>query len=328
MTQNYIKKNSTVLIGAGYWGTNIAKNLLKINNEILIYDKNKKNLNLIKKKFSNKIITLNNYKKILVDKNIKNLIFATPPSQNFKLVSKALLYGKKIFLEKPGFKNIDEFNIIEKKYNKQLNNLYFGYIYLFNNHIKFIKNFINNKKNGKILYVKCQRQNLGPIRNDVDVDYDLSTHDLSILIFLFGKRIIVQNNLKYFILKKTIADISVLSLKIKNFFADINNSWLNPDKIRRITIITDKKMLLFDEMKKENKIKIYNKYAEYPKINKLSNKNFFKNAKIYEGSTINPSIKENDPLYDEIKYFLEDNKKKNIINFKFAKKIVNLISSK
>ena len=99
MTQNYIKKNSTVLIGAGYWGTNIAKNLLKINNDILIYDKNKKNLNLIKKKFSNKIRTLNNYKKILVDKNIKNLIFATPPSQNFKLVSKALLYGKKIFLD-------------------------------------------------------------------------------------------------------------------------------------------------------------------------------------------------------------------------------------
>ena len=319
-------KEFTVLIGAGYWGTNIARNLIKLcKTKLYIYDKNKANINILVKKFPNKFIISNNYKSLLENNSIKNFVFATPPSQNFKLVSKALIFKKKIFLEKPGFKNYEEIQKIKSRYSNEINNIYFGYIYMFNNYIKYIKNFIQNKKNGKVIYVKCQRQNLGPIRNDVDVNYDLSTHDLSILIYFFGDKIKVLSNLRHNILKKNIADISNLSLKIKDFFADINNSWLNPDKIRRITIITNKKMLLFDEMKQYKKIKIYNKYAEYPKIKNLSKINFFKNAKIYEGNSFEPKIKDNDPLYDELNYYLYSNKKRNIINFKLASKILKLI---
>ena len=84
-------------------------------------------------------------------------------------------------------------------------------------------------------------------------------------------------------------------------------------------------MLLFDEMKQHKKIKIYNKYAEYPKIKNLSKINFFKNAKIYEGNSFEPKIKDNDPLYDELNYYLYSNKKRNIINFKLASKILKLI---
>ena len=62
----------------------------------------------------------------------------------------------------------------------------FGYIYMFNNYINFIKKFVTDKKNGKVLYIKFQRQNLGPIRNDVSVSYDLSSHDLSILYYFLG----------------------------------------------------------------------------------------------------------------------------------------------
>jgi len=322
------KKNKefTALIGTGYWGTNIARNLLKLcKKKLYIFDNNIENMNILVKKFPNKFIIINEYKHLLENQTIKNFIFATPPSQNFKLVSEALTYKKKIFLEKPGFKNYIEIQQIKKKFPREIKNIYFGYIYMFNNYIKYIKKFINNKKNGKVIYVKCQRQNLGPIRNDVDVNYDLSTHDLSILLFLFGNRIKVISNLRHNILKKNIADISNLSLRIKDFLTDINNSWLNPDKIRRITIITNKKMLLFDEMKQFKKIKIYNQYAEYPKIKKLSKINFFKNAKIYEGSSIEPKIKENDPLYDELKYFLDSDKKKNIINYRFASIILKLI---
>ena len=76
----------------------------------------------------------------------------------------------------------------------------------------------------------------------------------------------LKNYNSYKILNKKIADISNLSFSIKNFYADINNSWLNPDKIRRIIIITSKKMLLFDEMNNSEKIKIFNKFAEYPKL--------------------------------------------------------------
>jgi predicted dehydrogenase len=322
-------KNNIVLVGAGYWGTNIAKNLVKLGKKILVYDTNNKKLKVIKKRFPNSIVVKDNFDSLINDKENKLFLFATPPSKNFNLIKSALVNKKKIFIEKPGFKNLKEIQKLKKKFPKEVKNITFGYIYLFNNHIHFIKKFIKNKKNGKILYIKFQRQNLGPIRSDVNVSYDLSTHDLSILMYLFNKKMKLINQNSYKILNKKISDISNLSFKIDKFYADINNSWLNPDKIRRIIIITSKKMLLFDEMNINEKIKIYNKYAIYPKIEKLKNTFFSKQAKIYEGNNFSPKIKDNDPLYDEIKNFLKkkNDKKDKFTGINFAENILKILKN-
>lgn len=318
-------KSNVVLIGGGYWGTNIAKNLIKLKKSIILFDTNLENANTLKRRFPNNITIVNNYKFLLNNHKLKFFIFATPPSKNLKLVKLACKYNKRIFLEKPGFKSLSQFIQLKKQFPEECKKIMFGYIYIFNNYIKYIKNFVDNKKNGKILYIKFQRQNLGPIRNDVNVTYDLSSHDISILIFLFNSKIKIINSNSYSILKKNISDISNLSFKIKNFYADINNSWLNPDKVRRLIVITSKKMLLFDEMKKLNKIKIYNKYAKYPKLSKLKNKFFFKGAEIFEGNNFEPKIKENDPLYDEINTFLK--KKYNYIHkFNIGYKVLQILS--
>ena len=322
-----MKKNTnniqTALIGCGYWGTNIARNLLKINNKkILVFDNYRQNSITLKKRFPKNIEITNNLKTILHNKNVKNVLLATPPTINFPLLKKLIKSKKNIFIEKPGLKTLNEINKIKKLNNNKI--LMFGYIYTFNNNIKFIKKFVENKKNGKILYINFQRQNLGPIRNDVNVSYDLSSHDLSILYYLFNRLPKNINNNSYAILKKKISDISNLSFKLKNFFVDINNSWLNPDKIRRITIITEKRMLLFDEMNLDHKIKIFNKYAIYPKISEFDNKFFDKKAKIYEGKSYTPTIKQNDVLKDELNYFFTCIKKniRPITDINFATKIL------
>ena len=326
----YIKKSKSniVLVGAGYWGTNIAKNLIKLNiTKIIVYDSSIYNSKLLKKRFSKNIIISTNYKSLLEKEDLRYFIFATPPSKNYKLINEALKFNKKIFLEKPGFKSLNELNLIKKKFPKESKSIMFGYIYMFNNYIKYIKKFIENKNNGKILYIKFQRQNLGPIRNDINVSFDLSSHDISILFFLFNSKIKLLSSNSHNILKKNISDISNLSFKIKEFYSDINNSWLNPDKVRRLIVITSKKMLLFDEMKANKKIKIFNKYAKYPKLNKLKNKFFFKGAQIFEGSNYEPKIKENDPLYDEIKYFLNNkniNMDKHNIGYNVLKVLQNI----
>jgi len=325
-----MKKNTnhfqTALIGCGYWGTNIARTLLKINNKkILIFDKYKKNSIILKSRFSKRLKISNNLNDIILNKNVKNVFLATPPITNFSLLKKLIRNNKNIFIEKPGLRNLKEINQIKKIKNKKI--LMFGYIYTFNNYIKFLKKFIKNKDNGKVLYLNFQRQNLGPIRNDVNVSYDLSSHDLSILYFLFNKLPKKVNNNSYAILKKNIFDISNLSFKLNNFFVDINNSWLNPDKIRRITIVTEKKMLLFNEMSQVNKIKIFNKYATYPKISDFDNKFFDKKAKIYEGKCFTPKIKQNDSLKDELNYFFNCIKKnsKPFTDINFAKQILKTL---
>ena len=142
----------------------------------------------------------------------------------------------------------------------------FGYIYYYNSYIDKIKTILDKKILGEIQYISFSRKNLGPIRNDVDVDYDLTSHDLSIIKKLFKKLPMIKSYKKYSLLKKNISDISNLHLKLKNINIDINNSWLNPNKERLIKIIGKKKMLSFDELDLEAPIKIYNQYAKYPKL--------------------------------------------------------------
>jgi len=315
------------LIGCGYWGTILANNLLSFGfNNLYIYDFNKKNSEALKKKFKRVIIKYS-YENLLKDKSIDIFFFATPPSKNFSLIKKAIVNNKNIFLEKPGFKKINDFYKI-KKIKMNNNILMFGYVYCYNDYIRYIKNIINKKVLGKILHINFQRQNLGPIRNDVQVAEDLSSHDLSIILDIFKKlpKVIYHN--KYSILKKKISDISNLHMKLNEAFIDINNTWLSPTKIRRITIIGSKKMLLFDEMDLLNPIKIYNKYAVYPKIEDFKKSFFQKKALIYEGKVYLPKIKCISPLKKEIKHFFDCiNKKKKIkTDFDFAFKISNFLS--
>jgi predicted dehydrogenase len=318
-----MNKNKIAIIGAGYWGSIIVNALINLKfNNIVVHDTNIKNLNILKKKF-NKINIQRELLNILKDKNIKNIIVATPPSKNYELVKKLILNKKDVFLEKPGFKNIREISLIQKLLTKSKSKLMFGYIYCYNNQIDAIKKILNKKKLGKILYISFSRKNLGPIRNDVDVDYDLTSHDLSIIMKIFGKLPKIISYKKYYILNKNIADISNLHLKLNKIHIDINNSWLNPTKERLIKIIGTQKMLLYNEQDKANPIKIYNQYAKYPKLDFFNKKFLNSKALVYKGNNAPVKIKSNNPLLTEIKYFL--NKKRFYTDINFSKKILNFL---
>ncbi len=317
------KNQKIAVIGSGYWGTIIINTLQKLKfKNIFVYDNNHENIQILKKKFKfvNKAL---NIEQILNDSKIKNVFVATPPSVNYKIVRKLIIHKKDIFLEKPGFKKLNEINKIQKLLKKNNNKLMFGYIYCYNNHIDFIKKIIKKNILGKILYISFSRQNLGPIRNDVDVDFDLTSHDLSIINKIYGILPSIKSYKKYSILKKNNADISNLHLSLKNIHIDINNSWLNPTKERLIKVIGSKKMLLYNELDLINPIKIYNQYAKYPDMNYFDKKFMNSRALIYKGKSISLKIKSNDPLLSEITYFLKKNKI--FTDTKFAKKILKFL---
>jgi predicted dehydrogenase len=300
-----ISYNYTIgVVGCGYWGFNIIKTLQQIGiRNIFIYDKNIKNSLLINKTFKSAKIA-KSFNELLINKNIKSLIFATPPSENFYLCQKALKNNKNIFVEKPVVKKKELLLKLHKL--SVLKKLIFmsGYIYIYNDYINYIKKILKKKEIGKILYVQFLRKNLGPIRDKVNSYEDLGTHDLSILLFLFGDIFTIKTFTKHNILKKNISDISYLQLQTKNFKIDIESSWLNPEKIRKILLIGKKKMLLFDEMNTSTPIKIYNKYVYYPKLFSKNKNKYFNKAKIFTGVTSEPKIKYTNPLSNELKHFL------------------------
>lgn len=321
--------HKTALIGTGYWGSIIFNTLTKITSKkIFVFDKNSENSNLLKKKFKNKIYIAKNFEEILNNKNIKNVILATHPSINFNLGKKVLESKKNLFVEKPIVSNIKELNKLIKcsELNKKI--LMGGYIYLFNSYIKKIKSIIKSKQLGSIKYIEIQRKNLGPIRNEISSHLDLGSHDISIIKYLFNKNPKIKNIIKRNILKKDISDISSINLKIGKINCEIISSWLNPTKERKILIIGSKKMLLFNEMDESNKLKIFNKYAYYPKLSRFK-KNYISNkARIYLGKTKNIKIIETDSLKNELIYFenISKQNKKPICDGKFCSDILKLIN--
>jgi len=314
------KNQKIVVIGSGYWGSIIINTLIELKfKNITIFDKSNKNKKIAKKKF--KLIKFeNNFSNILNDKDILNVFVVTPPSENYLIVKKLILNKKNIFLEKPGFKNVKDIKKIENYLNKSKTKLMFGYIYYYNTYIEKIKEIIDNKILGNIQYISFSRKNLGPIRNDVDVDYDLTSHDLSIIKKIFNKLPKIKSYKKYSLLKKNISDISNLHLKLKNIDIDISNSWLNPSKERLIKIIGKKKMLSFDELNLDEPIKIYNQYAKYPKLDFFDKRFLQSKALIYKGKSRSIKLNSLSPLVNEIKTFF--NSKKNMTDINMAKEIL------
>ena len=321
---SFTNKNQKIaVIGSGYWGSIIINTLIKLNfKNIIIFDKSIKNKKIAKKKF--KILNFeNNFSNILIDRDILNVFVATPPSENLKIVRKLIANNKNIFLEKPGFNKVKDIKSIEFYLKKKKSKLMFGYIYCYNDYIEKIKEIIDKKLLGEVQYISFSRKNLGPIRNDVDVDYDLTSHDLSIIKKIFNKLPKIKSYKKYSLLKKNISDISNLHLKLNNIDIDINNSWLNPTKERLIKIIGKKKMLSFDELNLEEPIKIYNQYAKYPKLDFFDKKFLKSKALIYKGKSKSIKLKTKSPLINEIKHFF--NLKKPITDIKMAKEILTFL---
>ena len=298
-----INIHKTALIGTGYWGSIIAKTLTKISTKkIIVYDKKKANSALLRKKFK-QIVVAKNINEIFDNKNIENIILATHPSVNFKLGSKVLKKKKNLFVEKPIVTNKEKLSKLIKLSKENNKILMGGYIYIYNSFIQKIKSIIDKNGLGQIKYIEIQRKNLGPIRNEIDSHLDLGSHDISILKYLFKKKMIVKNIIKRNILKKNISDISSINLKIGQINCEIISSWLNPTKERKILIIGSKKMLLFDEMELSNKLKIFNKYASYPSITKFKKDYTSNKARIYLGKTKNIIVKESDTLKNELIHF-------------------------
>lgn len=325
----YYKKNKVAIIGCGYWGTNIIKTLisLKVQN-IYCYDNKISNLNKIKKRFK-KVKLCKNLNDLLLNKEIKIVFISVPTKLIFNIAKKCLENKKNVFLEKPiskFYKKIQELiNIAKRKKLK----IMAGYIYLYNDYIKYIKKLITQKKLGEIKYIELNRKNYGPIRNDVSSLWDLASHDLSIIKYFFpNSKIRNRKHLKTSITKKNIQDIYSVHFNIKKTIININVSWLYPEKVRQILIIGTKKILMFDEMDTDKPIKIYDVIKSYPSAADIPLFYFNPQTKFIIKKPLFPKFKKIYPLAEELKYCLKNfnTNKKILTDGNFALEITRELS--
>jgi predicted dehydrogenase len=251
------------IIGWGYWGPKLARNLESIPraNVTMVADTDAHRLaGLMTQRPS---IQTTTHIEDLIHSELDGIVIASPVRSHYQLAREALLYGKHVLVEKPLTASISEAEELVALAQRQQRILMVGHTFEYSPAVNELRNLVRNGDLGKIYYVEAERVNLGLFRSDINVIWDLAPHDISILLYLFGQRpehISVQAHAH---LQAGIHDVAHIDLDFASgMMAHIHVSWLHPCKIRRITVVGDTRMAVYDDTNPAEMIKIYNKGAD------------------------------------------------------------------
>lgn len=248
------------LIGYGYWGPNLLRNLFDTKNCAVIYccDLSTEKLKKAKKRYPS-IITTTDINKVINDPKIDGIVIATPTKTHFPIAEKALKNGKDVLIEKPMTMTVNEAKLLVDLAKKNKRIIMVDHTFLFNNAVLKIKELIDKNKLGKILYIDAVRINLGLFQPDVNVVFDLAAHDFSIINFLLGNKPKLVRATGKSHLNKQEAVAYITASYPKNVMAHIHISWLSPLKVRQMLVIGSKKMIVYNEDEVSEKIRVYDK---------------------------------------------------------------------
>lgn len=318
----------SAVIGLGYWGPNYIRNFVNHKSTSVIWgcDLSETALKKTGKLYPHLKLT-KNYKEILNDKQIELVAIATPPETHYKIARDALLANKHIFIAKPlATKSIHANKLLKIAANKNLL-LHCDLTYLYTGAIRKIKTLIESKSIGEPLYYDSTRSNLGLIQKGVNVIWDLAPHDLAILDSCFNKlkplNILCVGSKHHG--NNTKEEMSHITIHYtNNFIAHIHVSWISPVKLRTILIGGSKKMIFYNDVESDEKIKIYDKSIHIDSESITTSKPVYRS-----GDILIPKLDNEEALYSEINDITNQiNKKK--INFSNAQmniRIINILES-
>lgn len=253
------------IIGYGYWGPNLVRNFLNVNdcNVYIVSDFKEDRLNVVKK-FNATILTTTIPEDILLSKEVDAVVIATPVFTHYALAKKALENGKHVLLEKPmtgTVKEAEELMAIAKQKNLLL---MVDHTFLYTGAVKKMKTLIDENAIGTIQYFDSTIINLGLFQPDVNVLWDLAPHGISMLLYLIKQKPYSVNATGISHTKNGIENIAYLTVNYQaDFVAHFSCSWTSPVKIRSLLVGGDKKMMLFNDLEPTEKIKIYDTGYDY-----------------------------------------------------------------
>jgi predicted dehydrogenase len=251
------------IIGWGYWGPKIARNLngLPHASVSMVADMDARRLASLA--ISQPELQTTTQVEDVFRSNVDAVIIATPVRTHYQLAKEALLHGKHVLVEKPLTTNVAEAEELIALAAKQQRILTVGHTFLYSPAVQELRKMIQSGEMGKIYCIEAERVNLGLYRNDINVLWDLAPHDISILLYLFDKKPVKIKAQAHSHLRPGNHDIAHLDLGYADgMAAHIHVSWLHPCKIRRVTVIGDAKMAVYDDTNPAEMLKIYNKGAD------------------------------------------------------------------
>jgi predicted dehydrogenase len=293
------------VVGLGYWGPNWVRNLhqLRQARRVIACDLDAKRRDHVKGLYPG-VEGSPSLDDLLEDREIEGLVIATPVSTHYPLAKKALLAGKSVLVEKPLAMSSAQASDLVQIARERGKVLMVGHTFEYSAPVLKMRDIIESGELGDMFYISSIRANLGLIQHDVNVCWDLATHDISIILMLMGGRlpeaVSCQGQSHY---KRGIEDVAMIALHFpRNVIAFIHVSWLDPSKIRRTTIVGSKKMLVYDDLALQEKVRIYDKGVDVaPYYDTFGEFQF----SYRYGNVMIPRIDEAEPLKLECEHFVD-----------------------
>jgi len=292
---------NVAVVGAGAWGRNHIRVFSEMPKVRLKYicDSDPSKLSSIQKSYPQSKI-VENLEPILQDPEVRGVVVASSAVSHYSLSKKILLADKDVLIEKPMALNLEDAEEMIEIAERKGQILMVGHLLIYHPVVDRLKKMVASGELGKIHYIYTQRVNLGVIRQDENALLSFAPHDLSVILYLVEEKPVVVSAHGESYIQEGIEDVVFLSLRFSDGkMANIHLSWLDPHKLRRVTIVGSKKMVVFDDMETSEKLKIYDKGVGSPSYD-----TYAEYLSLRFGDITIPNIKMVEPLRAEAEHFI------------------------
>ena len=285
------------VVGLGYWGPNLARNFHALADLAWLCDVEIERRNSVVAQYPKARATAD-FEELLADRALDAVVVATPVPTHYELSKRALLAGKHVLVEKPPAMRGEEMEELVALAEERDLTLMPGHLLLHHPGVQKLKQLIGAGELGEVLLVYGNRQNLGVIRKDENALWSLGVHDLSVILYLIAEEpseVWAHGNS---FLTPGVEDVVFCYLRFPSGkIAHMHLSWLDPHKMRKITVVGRDRMAVFDDMELERKITVYDKAPEQPTAS-------YGEWRTRTGDIYSPKIPNTEPLRLECEQFL------------------------
>ncbi len=291
------------LIGAGGWGANILRALTRVEGASLVSvcDINPKRIKSLSAQYPNISFT-GNLKDVEKDGSIDAVVIATPSPSHAEIAKGFLESGRAVFVEKPMAVSLEDARkLYELSTAENAPPLMVGHLLIYHPAMNILHDLVTKGDIGDVYYIYSKRLNLGVVRQNENVVWSLAPHDISVVLHLMGEmpEAVSVHGSSY--LTKDVEDVAFMTLFFSgDRMAQIHVSWLDPHKERKVVVVGSNKMVVFDDMEANEKVKIYNKGAQVK-----GSADLIESISIRHGEIMIPLVPPVEPLLAEMEYFVK-----------------------
>lgn len=292
------------VVGCGHWGPNHLRVFSQLPGSVVTAaaDVDSRRRAAVSGQYPG-LAVLDDYRALVGRDDVDAVVVCVPTRRHGEVVQAALEAGKHVLCEKPLTPTVEEAERLVALAARLGLTLMTGHVFLFNPGILKLKALLDEQVHGRLHYLRAQRTNLGPIRQDVNSVYDLASHDISIFNYLLGATPVSVSAVGASFLQPGIEDVAFMTLTYPGgIIGAIQVSWLDPKKLREIVVVGDRKMIVWDELAPAGPVSIYDKsvvreqyYDDFGQFHLLAR----------EGDLTIPRVPPQEPLKMQNQFFLD-----------------------